>query len=126
MPSLGGLCRSCELSLAWQPHPHAVAQELHACSHHHVAGLQSAGDPDAVFGRSAESDRRLAHALVLWVDDEHDWRASLSVTAASGTTIDALSSSTLIATVAVMPSRMAGGGAPTAMRTAYVREAGSA
>ena len=46
---------ACVCSLARQAHAHAVAQELHARGHHHVAGLQSAGDPHAVLGDSADA-----------------------------------------------------------------------
>src|SRR6185503_2695518 len=51
------------LALARKPDAHAVAQELHARGHHHVAGLQAAGDGYADVGGFPPSHRGLAHDL---------------------------------------------------------------
>ena len=107
------------VALAREPDAHAVAQELHAGGDHHVSSLQSAGDLHAVARRRRRhqpwscarlcSLRRRRTPLF-----RHRFRSAPSEAPPSARP----SPRCVSATVAVMPSRMACGGAFTAMRTA--------
>src|SRR5215510_15975172 len=100
-----------------EPHAHAVAEKLHSGDHHHVAGMQPLCDTPSS-AKPATVTSILRTRLPAGSTTNTAELPSLSVSAVSGTTIAADSSSMRSVTDAVMPSRMIGGGPFTVMRTA--------